>query len=49
MESSDIMKTLIDIPDRQINSLSELCDKFSISSARKLITVYPLCESATCQ
>ena len=27
------MKTLIDIPDRQIRSLSELCDKFSISRA----------------
>ena len=30
------MKTLIDIPDRQVNSLSELCDKFSISRAEAI-------------
>ena len=30
------MKTLINIPDRQINSLSELCDKFSISRAEAI-------------
>jgi Zn-dependent peptidase ImmA (M78 family) len=30
------MKTLIDIPDRQIHSLSDLCEKFSISRAEAI-------------
>ncbi len=30
------MKTLVDIPEGQIHSLSELCDKFSISRAEAI-------------
>ena len=30
------MKTLIDIPERQIHLLSDLCDKFSISRAEAI-------------
>ena len=35
-KNGHIMKTLIDIPDRQVHSLSELCEKFSISRAEAI-------------
>lgn len=30
------MKTLVDIPEKQIHSLSELCDKYNISRAEAI-------------